>query len=75
MNNTAVRITNDNLQRVISLTEACNYIGVKKATMYSMVYEKKIPAFKMDGSRVWKFDRVDLDKWIQEQKERGANGY
>jgi excisionase family DNA binding protein len=62
-------------QRILGLPEACKYIGVKKATMYNMIYDKKIPAFKMENSRVWKFDKRDLDTWISSQKERGANGY
>ena len=61
--------------RILTFTEACTYLGVKKATLYNWIGADKIPAFKVDGSRVWKFDRADLDAWIEKQKVGGSNDY
>lgn len=60
-------------RRIIGLTEACEYIGVGKGTMYSYIEKGLIPAFKTQGSRVWRFDKQDLERWIEEQKQRGSN--
>jgi excisionase family DNA binding protein len=75
MTNAAVKLDEPTQGRILGLVEACKYIGVKKATMYNLIYNKKIPAFKMQGSRVWKFDRQDLNTWISNQKQGGTNGY
>lgn len=65
----AVKKITEQEKRILSFNEACNYIGVGKATLYSWLASEKIPAFKVKGSRVWKFDRQDLDRWIEQQKE------
>jgi len=56
--------------KVMSLTEACEYLGVAKVTMYKYLSEGAIKGFKFPTSRVWKFDRDDLDRWIEVQKGR-----
>ena len=61
--------------RILTFTEGCAYLGVKKATLYNWISAGKIPAFKVEGSRVWKFDRADLDAWIEKQKVGGSNEY
>lgn len=74
MANAATKIDPIEQSRLLTFTEACQYLGMKKATLYNLVYSKGIPAFKREGSRVWKFDRLDLEAWIQKQKEAHANG-
>lgn len=66
MTNTAVKI--ETQPRCISLPEAARYIGVSRATMYNYMNAGIIKGFKVQGSRVWKFDRHDLDAWIDKQK-------
>lgn len=56
------------MKRLLTLTQACEYIGIKKATMYGYINRGKLKAFKLDGSRTWKFDLQDLDHWIENQK-------
>jgi len=53
--------------KVMSLAEACAYVGIFKPTMYKYLKEQTVPAFKYPGSRVWKFDRDELEKWISSQ--------
>lgn len=69
--NTEDRQKAPTLRRIISFNEACDYLAIKRATLYSMLNEKRVPGFKLEGSRVWKFDVRDLDQWIENQK--GAN--
>lgn len=61
------------LMRILTFKEACEYLGMKKATLYGYVQSGVIPAFKSEGSRVWKFDVHDLNAWIDNQKQRGSN--
>lgn len=76
MNNAALKLNPVQAEsRIITFPAACKYLGVKRATLYNWVSDGKIPAFKVEGSRVWKFDKHDLDVWISQQKERGANDY
>jgi excisionase family DNA binding protein len=68
-------LSTQHAKRILSLTEACDFIGVKAPTMYNYLKNGTVPAFKMEGSRVWKFDRLKLEEWLEQQQRRGANGY
>lgn len=63
---------NPQSQKIMSLTDACNYLGIAKATMYKYLAEKKISGFKYAGGRQWKFTQPELDNWISEQMKRGG---
>lgn len=64
----------DNLKRLYRLREACEYLGIGRATMYNYLNAGTLKAFKPDGSRVWRFDKHELDAWIETQKENNSNG-
>jgi len=51
---------------LLSIEEAAEYLGVKKSTMYSWVFYRKIPFVKV--GRLVKFERIDLNKWIERRK-------
>jgi len=55
--------------RLLGLTDTARYLGISKQTLYKLA-GKAIPAFKPTGSRVWKFDKKDLDAWIDSEKTR-----
>lgn len=74
MNNTAQKIEGPS-PRLLGIKDAAQYLNLSKQTLYKLVYSKQISAFKVTGSRVWKFDRQDLDTWIEKQKEQGGNSY
>jgi excisionase family DNA binding protein len=57
--------------RLLGLTDTARYLGISKPTLYKLVGQKEIPAFKHTGSRVWKFDKQELDAWIEKQKQQG----
>ena len=56
-------------KRLLSVEEAAKYLGVKKSTMYSWAWRRKIPSVKM-GRRLL-FDQEDLD-WMIEVGKRAA---
>ncbi len=49
-------------KRLISVEDAARYLGVKKSTIYSWAWRRKIPSVKM-GRRLL-FDQEDLDRMI-----------
>jgi excisionase family DNA binding protein len=57
--------------RLMGLIDTARYLGISKQTLYKLVAAEQIPAFKTAGSRVWKFDKQDLDAWIEKQKQQG----
>ncbi len=50
-------------KRLISVEDAARYLGVKKSTIYSWAWRRKISSVKM-GRRLL-FDQEDLDRMIE----------
>ncbi len=55
-------------KRLISVEDAARYLGVKKSTIYSWAWRRKIPSVKM-GRRLL-FDQEDLDRMIAAGKRQ-----
>ena len=58
----------EKIGEIFTLDEVAAYLKVGKRTIYRLVSEKKIPAFKVGGA--WRFTRADIDQWIREQARR-----
>ncbi|MEW6026619.1 MAG: transcriptional repressor LexA [Planctomycetota bacterium] len=56
---------------IMTLQEVADYLKVNKFTIYRMLNEKQIPAFKVRSE--WRFKKEAIDQWIEEQgaSERG----
>ena len=50
---------------VLTLKDVAEYLKVTDRTIYRMVADRKIPAFKVGGS--WRFRLVEIDRWIKSQ--------
>jgi len=50
---------------VLTLKEVADYLKATKRTIYRMVADRKIPAFKVGGS--WQFQLVEIDSWIKDR--------
>jgi excisionase family DNA binding protein len=55
---------------LLTLDEVAEHLRLGKRTTYRMAKEGELPAFKIGGA--WRFDRVDIDRWIEEQKAKGG---
>ena len=53
---------------VISVTEACRYLGVHRNTLYRLIHEEDLPAFKMSRGGRWRFRRGDLRGWLEDKQ-------
>ncbi len=49
----------------MTIGEVADYLKVTERTIYRLAAAKKIPAFKVGGSR--RFSRADIDIWIKQQ--------
>lgn len=57
---------------ILTLPEVAHLLKVAEKTVYSMAQKGLLPAFKVGGQ--WRFKRVDLDQWIEEQKAATRDG-
>jgi excisionase family DNA binding protein len=51
---------------ILTLPEVAKLLKVAEKTVYTMAQRGQLPAFKVRGQ--WRFQRSDLDAWIEEQK-------
>ena len=50
-------------QKVLSVDEAAEFIGLKKSYLYKLTHQKRIPHYKPMGGRVF-FKREELEAFI-----------
>lgn len=55
---------------ILTIREVADYLKVTERTLYRLVQDGKVPAFKVGNS--WRFRREDLERWISEQS-RGTD--
>lgn len=53
---------------IMTIQEVASYLKLNEKTTYRLASEGKLPGFKVGGS--WRFKRTDLEKWIEEQKQK-----
>jgi excisionase family DNA binding protein len=53
--------------QVLTIKQVAEYLQVTEKTIYTLVQEVNIPAFKVRGQ--WRFKREDIERWIEENKE------
>jgi excisionase family DNA binding protein len=51
---------------ILTLPEVAQLLKVAEKTLYTMAQKGQLPAFKVGGQ--WRFKRVDIDRWIEQQK-------
>ena len=54
------------MDELLDFKQIKKYLKVSRATMYRLVNDKKIPAFKVGGQ--WRFRKARLDKWLEENE-------
>jgi len=53
---------------VISVADACRFLGVHRNTLYRLIHEESLPAFKMSRGGRWRFRRADLRGWLEDKQ-------
>lgn len=55
---------------ILSLPEACSFLRVHRNTLYKLIKEGEVPAFRlMQGGR-WRFRKRDLEQWLEDCQAR-----
>ena len=49
-------------ENLLSADQVARYLKIDKFTVYRLVSQKKIPAFKVGNQ--WRFDRKMIDAWL-----------
>jgi excisionase family DNA binding protein len=55
---------------IMSVPQACEYLAVHRNTLYKLINEGEIPAFRLTKGGRWKFRRTDLDDWLTDRQAR-----
>jgi excisionase family DNA binding protein len=59
------------MEQVLTLEEAAQYLKVAKPTLYRLLEDGKIPAFKVGNQ--WRFTKELIDKWLWDQLPKKKN--
>jgi excisionase family DNA binding protein len=57
---------------ILTLPDVARLLKVADKTIYTMAQKAQLPAFKVRGQ--WRFKRIDLDRWIEQQKANFRSG-
>lgn len=53
----------------MTVREVAAYLNVNEKTVYRLAQRRELPGFKVAGA--WRFQRQDLERWIELQKREG----
>ena len=56
------------VEPAMTVRDVAAYLNVDEKTIYRLVIKGDLPGFKVLGS--WRFQRVDLENWINRRKEQ-----
>jgi excisionase family DNA binding protein len=48
---------------IMTVDEVAQFLRIHKTTVYRLLKESKIPAFRVGSD--WRFNREEIDRWIQ----------
>jgi excisionase family DNA binding protein len=55
---------------VISVVEACKFLGIHRNTLYKLLQAEELPAFRLSKGGRWRFRRRELEQWLEDQEAR-----
>jgi len=55
---------------IISAPEACKVLRVHRNTLYRLIQDGEIPAFRLMTGGRWRFRREALEQWIDDKQGR-----
>jgi len=58
-------------EEILNIKEACELLGIKQRTMYTLLKDGKIPAIKIGGQ--WRFSKELLINMFHNQISLGVN--
>ena len=58
-------------EEILTIREVAEFLKVTERTIYRLVADSQIPAFKVGGS--WRFRKAELIHWMSEQSRVGSD--
>jgi len=58
-------------QEVLTLAQACDFLGVSKSYVYKLTCGKQIPHYCPSGKKIY-FKRSELEEWLLQNKQTSA---
>ncbi|NIA29737.1 MAG: excisionase family DNA-binding protein [Actinobacteria bacterium] len=52
-----------NKERLLSAEDICEYFGIGRDTLYKLIYNKGLPAYRL--GKLWKFKKKEVDRWLK----------
>jgi excisionase family DNA binding protein len=63
MKRTPAKTAPELLDKIMTLQELADYLQCHPTTIYRMLRERKLPAFKIGSD--WRFFKVEIDRWVR----------
>ena len=62
----------ENIEQVeiISVAQACRFLGVHRNTLYKLIGEGEIPAFRLTTGGRWKFRKSEPEEWLENRQAK-----
>ena len=60
------------LEPAMTVKEVAAFLNVDDKTIYRLTQKGELPGFKVAGA--WRFQRADIQRWIDAQKSTGQDG-
>ena len=60
-----IRNANKAKERLLSVDDICEYMGIGRDTIYKWIETKGLPAYRL--GRLWKFKKEEVDEWIKKR--------
>jgi excisionase family DNA binding protein len=54
--------------RVLTVRELAGYLRIHQATVYRLLREQKLPAFRVGAD--WRFNREEIEQWMVHGQKR-----
>ena len=54
--------------RVLTVRELAGYLRVHQSTVYRLLREGKLPAFRIGSN--WRFTREEIERWMIDEQKR-----
>ena len=58
----------DMVPRVLTVRELAGYLRVHQITVYRLLRERKLPAFRVGAD--WRFNREAIERWVIDEQKR-----
>jgi excisionase family DNA binding protein len=55
-------------EKLMTLEEVATYLNLNKFTVYRLIAQKELPAFKVGNQ--WRFKRRLIDEWLMKHSNR-----